>query len=64
MEIVEKTLSASPRPGNLRGGNGAHYSVQLLEKARADTDTVLEELGSQLGGLSEAARKKKSRLRG
>jgi len=36
------------------GGNGAHYSVQLLEKARADTDTVLKELGSQLGGLSEA----------
>jgi Mg2+-importing ATPase len=25
-----------------------------LEKARADTDTVLKELGSQLGGLSEA----------
>ena len=36
------------------GGNGAQYSVQLLEKARADTDTVLKELGSQLGGLSEA----------
>ena len=34
------------------GGNGAHYSAQLLEKARADTDTVLKELGSQLGGLS------------
>jgi Mg2+-importing ATPase len=41
-------------PGNLRDGNGAHYSVQLLEKARADTDTVLKELGTQLGGLSEA----------
>ena len=36
------------------GGKEAHYSVQLLEKARADTDTVLKELGSQLGGLSEA----------
>jgi Mg2+-importing ATPase len=33
---------------------GADYSVQLLEKARADTDTVLKELGSQLDGLSEA----------
>jgi Mg2+-importing ATPase len=36
------------------GGKGAHDSVELLEKARADTDTVLKELGSQLGGLSEA----------
>jgi hypothetical protein len=26
----------------------------LLEKARADSDTVLKEFGSQLGGLSEA----------
>jgi Mg2+-importing ATPase len=54
MEISKKTLSASPHPGNLSGGNGAHVSVQLLEKARADTDTVLKELGSQLDGLSEA----------
>ena len=29
-------------------------SAQLLEKARADPDTFLKELGSQLGGLSEA----------
>ena len=34
--------------------NGADHSTQLLEKARADTDTVLKELGSQLGGLSGA----------
>ncbi len=54
MEISNKTLNASQHPGDLPGGNGAHYSVQLLEKARADTDTVLKELGSQLGGLSEA----------
>ena len=54
MEISKKTLNASQHPGNLPGGNGAHYSVQLLEKARADTDTVLKELGSQLSGLSEA----------
>jgi Mg2+-importing ATPase len=36
------------------GGKGTQYSVELLEKARADTDTVLKELGSQLGGLGEA----------
>ena len=34
------------------GGKGAQYSVELLEKARADTDAVLKELGSQLSGLS------------
>ena len=54
MEIPKKTLNASLHPGNLLVGKGAHGSVQLLEKARADTDTVLKELGSQLGGLSEA----------
>ncbi len=54
MEIQEKTLSTSQHPGNLAGGNGAQNSVQLLEKARADTDTVLRELGSQLEGLSKA----------
>src|SRR6202795_1331760 len=53
MEISKKTLNASQRPGKLPGGTRAHYSVQLLEKARADTDTVLKELGSQLSGLSE-----------
>jgi len=54
MEISKKTPDAPPRPGNLPGGKGAHDSVQLLEKARADADTVLKELGSQLTGLSEA----------
>jgi len=44
------TIASVPVPG----GNGAHDSVQLLEKARADSDTVLKELGSQPGGLSEA----------
>ena len=33
---------------------GTPDSLQLLEKARTDTDAVLKELGSQLGGLSEA----------
>src|SRR5450756_2631243 len=55
MEMSRKTPNASQHPGNLPVENGAHYSVQLLEKARADTDSVLKELGSQLGGLSEAA---------
>ena len=53
MEISKKTLNASHRPGNLPDGDGV-YSVQLLAKARADTATVLTELGSQLDGLSEA----------
>jgi P-type Mg2+ transporter len=42
--------SAVPAPSV----NGTLNSAKLLEKARADTDTVLNELGSQLGGLSEA----------
>ncbi len=54
MEITKKTLNTSQYPGNLPGGNGVHYSVQLLEKARADPDTVLKELGSNLSGLSVA----------
>jgi hypothetical protein len=39
--ISKKIPNASQRLGNLPGGNGAPYSVQLLEKGRADTDTVL-----------------------
>jgi Mg2+-importing ATPase len=44
------TVASAPVPG----GKGAQYSVELLEKARADTDNVLKELGSQLAGLSGA----------
>ena len=47
-------MSPAQRPGNLTGGNGAHVSDQLLEKARADTETVLKELESRLDGLSQA----------
>jgi Mg2+-importing ATPase len=54
MEISEKTLNVTPHPAKVSGGDGGHDSVQLLENARADTDTVLKELGSQLGGLSQA----------
>ena len=52
--ISKKTLDASQQPDRLPGGIGAPYAVQLLESARADIDTVLKELGSQLSGLSEA----------
>jgi Mg2+-importing ATPase len=44
------TIASVPVPG----AKAAPYSVELLEKARADADTVLKELGSQLTGLSEA----------
>jgi len=44
------TVVAVPVPS----GDGARDSVELLEKARADTNTVLKGLGSQLDGLSEA----------
>ena len=54
MENSRNTPDASRSPGNLPGGNGAHSSVELLEKARADADAVLKELGSQPGGLGEA----------
>src|ERR1019366_3338861 len=47
-----KAPTHAPLP--VPGKNGTHDSAQLLEKARADADTVLKELGSQLGGLSEA----------
>ena len=54
MDIPKHSPTASRHSGNHTGGNVVPNSVQLLEKAHADTDTVLKELGSQLGGLSEA----------
>jgi P-type Mg2+ transporter len=54
METSEKTLNATQRSGSLPGGDGARDSVQLLEMARAEPETVLKELGSQLSGLSAA----------
>jgi Mg2+-importing ATPase len=48
------TMSPTQRQGNLTGGTGTHVSDQLLEKARADTETVLKELESRLDGLSQA----------
>jgi Mg2+-importing ATPase len=48
------TMGPTRRPGNLTGRNGTQVSNQLLEKARADTETVLRELESRLDGLSQA----------
>ena len=54
MGLPTTNKAPGERPGKLAGVSGAQVSDQLLEKARADTDTVLKELGSQLGGLSQA----------
>src|SRR5580704_13268501 len=54
MQISKKTVKVSHLTAHLPGRNGAQYSDQLLEKARADNDTVLKEMGSQLAGLSQA----------
>jgi len=55
------TLNATGQFGKPSNGDRAHDSDQLLETARADSDTVLKELGSQLGGLSQG--KADSRLK-
>src|ERR1019366_4888648 len=44
------TIVSVPVPGT----KATPYSAELLEKARAETDTVLKELGSQPAGLSGA----------
>ena len=54
MTISQKTADAPQRPGTLHGGNETHDPLQLLETARADTDTVLKGLASQRSGLSTA----------
>jgi Mg2+-importing ATPase len=54
MQTTPNKPEAAPAPSKPANAAGAQYSVQLLEKARADTDTVLKELGSQLGGLTGA----------
>ena len=61
MTISKKPPDLSQSRGNLSDGNAAHDPVQLLESARADTDTVLKGLGSQLSGLSK--REAHSRLK-
>jgi Mg2+-importing ATPase len=54
MGLPKATLNPPQHPGNLTDKKDAHFSDQLLEKARADSDTVLTELESRLDGLSEA----------
>src|SRR5712691_7177135 len=54
MEISKQILNPATHSSHLFEGEGAHYSVQLLEKARIDADAVLKQMGSQLSGLSEA----------
>ncbi len=46
----EPIIASVPVPS----AKAAPYSVELLEKARADADSVLKELGSQMTGLSGA----------
>ena len=47
-------MSPAHVPGNPTRGKGALVSDQVLEKSRADTETVLRELESRLDGLSQA----------
>jgi Mg2+-importing ATPase len=54
MGVSMTTLSPARRPGDLAAGSEAPVSEQLLEKARADAETVLKELESRLEGLSQA----------
>jgi P-type Mg2+ transporter len=49
------TVQVSPPPSNgLAGRTTAPYSAHIAEKAHADVDAVLKELGSQPAGLSAA----------
>ncbi len=53
MGLPTTTMSPAQRQGNLTEEKGAPVSNQLLEKARADTETVLRELESRPDGLSQ-----------
>jgi P-type Mg2+ transporter len=54
MGLPMTTTSPAQRPGHLTGESVAHVSDELLEKARANTETVLRELESRLDGLTQA----------
>jgi Mg2+-importing ATPase len=54
MSLPTTIASVAQRPADPAGGNAAQVSDQILEKARADTGTVLRELDSRLDGLSQA----------
>src|SRR5450756_601995 len=54
-KLTPKPTPTPPQPpGHLAGKNGAANSDQLLETARAQTDTALKELASRADGLSQA----------
>jgi len=54
MGLPMTTRSPAQRPGHLAGESVAHVSDELLEKARANTETVLRALESRLDGLTQA----------
>ncbi len=54
MGLLKTSLNTSQRVDNASGVKGVTFSDQLVEKAHADSDTVLKELESQLSGLSTA----------
>ena len=54
MGSPKTTMNPPQVPGHLTGANTAHSPDQLFVIARTDSDGVLQELESQIGGLSEA----------
>ena len=54
MGLPTTATAPGKRPAPLPSGSSAQVAEQLLEKARADTATVLRELDSRLDGLSQA----------
>jgi Mg2+-importing ATPase len=54
MEPSPRTPSTVPHLPGLPGSSSALDVVDLLEKARANADTILKQLHSRLGGLTEA----------
>ena len=54
MGLATTNKGPGERPGKLARVSGAQVSDQLLKKARANSETVLRELKSQLDGLSQA----------
>ena len=50
---TKEPAEKSPPSNSTTANTSTIASAQLLEQARADPDTFLKELGSQLGGLSE-----------
>src|SRR5450759_1592967 len=64
MAVPKQIAKPSQHPGNLSVEQKSKFSDQLLEKARADNDTVLKELKSQIEGLSTAEADSRSKQYG